>query len=207
MLQTFSRKDDRLMCIIAICEDKRLDYAEFMRYFKSNPDGVGFVYTRVGNGKLMYMKGMMDKDEAWSKYINNVGNSGKHIVHFRKSSIGDPSPELTHPFFITNHISSVMPLEGEITEPIIFHNGHFMDWQGVFTMLCVKFGEVPAGEISDTRVLAMALSFIKPENWDKYLEVMEGNKFAVVHPDGNIERYGMFKSFGKIHLSSLPSKR
>ena len=195
------------MCIIAICEDRRLEYGEFQKYFKSNPDGVGFAYNRIGDGKLMYIKGLMDKDEAWKKYIDNVGVSGKHVVHFRKASIGEATADLTHPFFITDHIASTMPLEGEVTAPILFHNGYFLDWQGVLTMLCVKFGDVPVGDISDTRVLSMAMSFIKQDGWPRFLEMMEGNKFAIIYPTGVLERYGTYKSFGKLHLSSVPTKR
>jgi predicted glutamine amidotransferase len=114
------------MCIIAYTEKRSLTKKEFNECWKSNPDGFGMAYSK--DGKLYVHKGIMELDEAWSKYIEVK----KHrvVMHFRIKTAGAICPELTHPFIISD-TSPTLTNFATGNNQIVFHNGCIWGWEKI----------------------------------------------------------------------------
>jgi hypothetical protein len=158
------------MCIIAICKNNALDKETFKRCFQSNSHGVGFAWS---NGhEVCYRKGFMDVEPAWTAY---EGTPLPHVVHFRLASVGGVKKELTHPF--TCSAASPLAMDYEGTEPVLFHNGSISDWKTILTSCVINTKVIPAGDMSDSRAMAVAVGIAGVD----FLLLYNG-KYAVVTP-------------------------
>jgi hypothetical protein len=87
------------MCIIAVKPEKVVFTRKQLKImWDANPDGAGFMYAE--NNKVEVVKGLMTLDALWDA-IERVGPMRKLVLHFRIKTHGKVSPELTHPFWIT----------------------------------------------------------------------------------------------------------
>lgn len=166
------------MCIIAICENRKLTNEEFTNCWNSNTHGFG---CATWNGKsVSFGKGIMDIEGARAVYENL---SLPHVVHFRIASAGGVSPELTHPFLVSP--DSPIVLTGETGGEVLFHNGTLIDYKTLLTIMLMLNQKMPEGPVSDTRVFAMALS----RAGDGLFQLYDSQRFVVVSPQG-VRKYG-----------------
>ena len=161
------------MCVVAICQKKRIPHDEFLEAFRCNDDGVGMAWRT--NGTIRYIKGLMKDKEAWETYKTNVPEDAfPHIVHFRK---GTPKcPDLTHPFLCTEESEIILNYEGK--DSVLFHNGVVMNWKTTLLNIFVKYGKTIDGEWSDTRMVAMLVHLLS----EKALEFVDG-KYVIFGTD------------------------
>lgn len=179
------------MCIIGICENRKLTKGEFVSCWLSNSHGFGYAHW-TGNEVIM-QKGIMDKDKAWELYETVPL---PHIVHFRIASAGGVCPELTHPFLCTPE--SELVLEHRGTGKYLFHNGTVSDWKSLLLNSIFQTKIIPYGSMSDSRAMAIAVSIIG----EGILEMYPYHKWVCVNPTGFvkvgewIEENGVFFSNG-----------
>jgi len=178
------------MCVIAICEEGlKLDNATFKACFEANSHGAGFAWME--GGELHWSKGHMTSREAWKKY--KALYDFPHIAHFRLSSSGGICKELTHPFMITEE--SPIEMEGHGQNKLLFHNGTVSNWREMLMIMAFNARKYPDGKISDTRVMAMAVSILG----DK---VLDTSKYVIASPTEFIT-YGNWEKKDGIYFSNL----
>ena len=174
------------MCVIGICNTKRIEKPEFSESFRLNDDGVGFAWQE--NGKVRYIKGIMVMEEAWKAYNKHVPQDCfPHVVHFRK---GTPKvKDLTHPFNITEESEIYLNYEGE--DQILFHNGGINMWKPMLIQTLLRTGKKLEGEWSDTRMIAIWIKLLG----ENVLEILDG-KFVVMSPT-DVNYYGNWEKEDK----------
>lgn len=175
------------MCVIAICNDRKLTDDELHSCWQSNDDGAGMAW--FDGKKHVIEKGYMKYDEFKNRYEDI--NIFPHVVHFRIATAGGKIPELTHPFICSRKSPTSIEWIGK--EPVLFHNGIVHNWYAMADMLGIK---VPDHYWSDTRVLA---SIITEEELDFLKE--EGGKYAVL-VGKEIVTYGDFIEANGIQFSN-----
>ena len=173
------------MCIICEC-NKSLTKTEFHECWTSNTHGAGFAWHK--DGKNHYIKGFMDEDKAWAAYQDVPV---PHVAHFRLASAGGVHADLTHPFIVS--MESPISKEWDGAEPLIFHNGTISDWKQMLFSLSLRLGHLPPGEMSDTRVVAMAVGIMG----ESALNFFGYSKFAMIDSAGVIFRYGTWEKDGE----------
>lgn len=169
------------MCIIAVKPEKVVFTRKQLKVmWDANPDGAGFMYAE--NGKVQVVKGLMTLSALWDA-IEAVGPMRKLVLHFRIKTHGKISPELTHPFWIT---------EGSLA---MVHNG-------VIRNVVNETSE----EESDTAVFArkLANAYVNPlqairnEFHREMIEAYIGFS-KVVFMDGSGAHYILNESLGTWH--------
>lgn len=166
------------MCVIAICEKRRLTKAEFDNCWNSNRHGFGCAYW-TGN-KIITAKGIMEQKEAWKVYHNLPL---PHVAHFRIASAGAVCPELTHPFICSSRSGLGMEYEG--VSPVLFHNGTVSNWHDLLFSVMLQTKIVPKGSMSDSRTMAIICSVMGKE----FLELYDSQKWVYVTKEG-YTKYG-----------------
>jgi hypothetical protein len=161
------------MCIIAICEKRKLTDEEFSACWESNGHGMGYAYW--DGEKVISAKGFMEQNEAKAAY--NV-LPVPHVVHFRIASSGGICPELTHPFLCTANSKLFKKYSG--TDLVLFHNGTLTDWHSLLMNSIFQTKVIPSGAMSDSRAMAMAVSVLGP----RLLQMYSSQKWVVVSKDG-----------------------
>jgi hypothetical protein len=156
------------MCLIAIQDENRLSKEDFEKAFERNDDGVGFAWTK--DGKSHFAKGFMDVISAW-EFQSTL--ELPFVTHFRKKSIGEVCPELTHPFIISKE--SPLDLKGETEKGLLFMNGSTVWWEE-YLNATGRYKE-DNEKISDARALAIIIS----NDNEKFLKKINA-KFVVVDP-------------------------
>lgn len=108
------------MCIIALKPEKvTLSKAQMKIMWDANPHGAGFMYA--SGGKVVVIKGLMTLDSLWDA-VQAAGPLRKMVLHFRVKTHGAISPEMTHPFWVTEdklamvHNGVIRPLVHKTTE-------------------------------------------------------------------------------------------
>jgi len=170
------------MCVIAVCNEKKLNHNDFSSMFNTNPDGVGFGWYR-GN-RTVISKGFMELDKAWDYYDKYV-NILPHICHFRIGTSGTNTPLNCHPFPINiNYKANSLKYEG--TKSWLFHNGvvlNYLQYQLILELNGIKTSNDPV----DSQIIAMVCDKI---GTIKFLKTLSG-LFAVLNKD-NITTIGTF---------------
>lgn len=164
------------MCVI-IATYKKPSLKLLQQAESANLDGGGMAW--LADGKVHWKKGITALEiHALTKELEPP-----FICHFRIATIGGTGKGLTHPFPIGGGVA----LEGKTKGAVLFHNGHYRDWEErVFSNLANDV--YPSGPMSDTRAIAW-LSKSWGVNW---LDLIAGNsnKFAVLHANGRIDYHG-----------------
>jgi len=180
------------MCIIAICK-RPLTPDEFIHCHENNSDGWGVAwYTKTENPICVskgYLKGSY---YDYKDVIKSVGDM-IHIIHFRLTSVGSTCAELTHPFPLDMKLLRYDALEYETRWPVLFHNGHFSEWQAVMISLAIQQGMIN-GKISDTKILAWAIASVMKHSMahaEKLLEELD-DKFVLMKPNYDMRIAGQF---------------
>jgi len=189
------------MCLLAVASKRKMTKEEFNNAWGSNPDGVGIGW--YDGTKSHFVKGLMKQKKAWDYYDKEV-NVFPHVIHFRYSSSGGISPDLTHPFIIgkTSHEPTQ---EYNGTRDMLFHNGVIHDWMNLLTILALNKIKVNK-PYNDTMVLAVLLGFYKLAGYtyEDFLGDIAG-KFVILRKDG-LEMYGDFVDEKGISFSNTTYK-
>jgi hypothetical protein len=157
------------MCVIALCNTRRINKPEFFEAFRCNKDGAGMAWRE--EDKMRYVKGIMKDKDAWACYNDLIKeNNFPHVVHFR---VGSPViPELTHPFIISKDSELFLNYEGN--QSLLFHNGIVSNWKSLLLPIFIVNKIIPEGEFSDTRMVAILINDLG----EKVLEFVDG-KYAI----------------------------
>jgi hypothetical protein len=169
------------MCILGIVNEK-IDKETFDRCFEKNKDGFGYAWR--SKESVNFVKGLMDKKEAWEHYSSNKNVVSNHIVHFR---LGSPVVKhLTHPFIISKESPPVLEYSGKA--PVLFHNGSITSWRDWVIPTLLKIGKVPDEELSDTRLLSIVISILGTD----IFKFISTGRFAIMYTD-KIQTFGDFE--------------
>lgn len=88
------------MCIIVVKpEGTLLSHKQLLHMWSENPHGAGFMYSQ--DNKLVVVKGLMKFKDLFHA-IREHGMLRKMVIHFRWKTHGSASPEMTHPFWLTD---------------------------------------------------------------------------------------------------------
>ena len=93
--------------------------------FNSNHDGAGFMYKRQGENVVHVSKGFMTFYSFWEAFKRTkLTDKDEFVCHFRISTSGGISPEMTHPFIVDKNKDKIKSLYGKITDGMAMcHNG------------------------------------------------------------------------------------
>lgn len=170
------------MCIICVCEAKKITPEEMTNCWNANSHGAGIGW--VENGQVKYVKGFENLAEL--KKFYSEFTIIPHVLHFRTGTSGGYSKQMTHPFIIDDDGS--LDLEYAGTNSVLFHNGVISDWKDMALTYFLSNGvKIPTGAWSDTRVLAVLCSRLGLP----ILDFIYG-KFTIINANGTIDRYGAF---------------
>jgi hypothetical protein len=161
------------MCVIFIVNKTRPSDEMVTRAFDHNKDGVG--------------AGWREGDEVcWQKGITSLEDAKKlcrelplpYVVHFRVASVGGVKQSLTHPFVIGKDAS--IALEGRTKSGILFHNGHWNDWNTKAMDAAIHSNSrVPGGgDWSDSRAMAWLVHIYGPG----FMDLLTSQKAVIMTP-------------------------
>lgn len=177
------------MCIIAICEKRKLTDKEIENCFKRNPDGAGIGWVK--GEENFYKKGLMTVHKFKKEYAKI--NTLPHVVHFRIGTSGSKSEYMTHPYIVSDESPLALNFSGK--GGILFHNGIYSQWKSLRNVL-ESVGITIDGDTNDTRVIACWIS-----KFGKKLLGKICGKF-VFFQRGEIEYYGNFEEANGIKFSN-----
>ena len=150
------------------------------------------------NGKINFEKGIKAKkiNDLIEKRLkpNKVKTA---IIHFRIASVGKINKELCHPFQISEKVNpdlKVMDSEYDL----LFHNGTVTTWESMLIESLQKFkGQIPSGELSDSRVIAFLLN----RHGTDIIKDSVHNKFSILTKKG-IVKFGQWVKVDKNECSN-----
>jgi hypothetical protein len=178
------------MCVIAVCEKRRLTHREIEQMNAANPHGIGLAWVNKGHGLVEYVKGLTAAEAI--ALVDRLPMP--QVVHFRLASVGGVRPELCHPFPI--EATPALTQAGSAPS-VLFHNGHWGEWEGGLGLLS---GIDESEPWSDTRVMAALM-----DAWDHgaVSEVVGTRQKLVVVTPTKIKTYGEFLSRRGIKVSNV----
>lgn len=142
------------MCVILMVDSNANRPSETMieKAWGTNNDGAGIAW-RPNKTEVEWRKGLDLKEiKDLCAHVPTP-----YIAHFRIASVGGTREELTHPFPVDK--SAPLDMKGRIKGHVVFHNGHWADWQVWALKAAIESGiSVPAGAWSDTRAIAWLCS-------------------------------------------------
>ena len=112
----------------------------------SNPDGGSIAFLRKGQAK--WLKNIK------SAQIFEIAKVAPFpfVIHFRIATHGGVTPELCHPFPITEKVE--LTVSGSAPK-VLFHNGMWNDWSDVCLNVVINRNvKFLNGQLSDTRAMA-----------------------------------------------------
>lgn len=182
------------MCVIVVCESRKMTRDEVRRAFYANPHGVGMAWAIGGTNRMV--KGFETR-KAFEKFYRKHKFPFPHILHFRWASAGEIRPELTHPFICSADSPTVLRYKGQAD--LLFHNGTWMGYRDVLASL-KKTGWEFNGPVSDSRVIAIMRHY-KEEAAAVVSKL--SNRFAILKPNGEVELHGPFYEKDGLRCSNL----
>jgi hypothetical protein len=146
------------MCVIAFVEKdgKRPSADQIKQMYERNPEGAGIAW-READGKKKQIRTIIHKGLNLEEILElSAKVPTPFVTHFRISTCGDKfSKRLTHPFVVD--AESPLLLHGSISQPVLFHNGSWTNWENKILDLAIKGGwKIPEGNWSDSRAMAWA---------------------------------------------------
>jgi hypothetical protein len=127
------------MCVILIAESRRLSNTLIDAAVQANPDGNGFAW--INDDVVVFEKGIT------VARVKELARSVPmpYVFHARIATVGGKIPELCHPFTL-NPKSNALATRGKSKAGVLFHNGHWHDWE--------EYVDVDKTAWSDTRAMA-----------------------------------------------------
>lgn len=158
------------MCLIIYAKDNRPKPEYIANGARSNSDGIGIAWRE--NDYLRYRKGLSVEETVELAATLPLD----YTIHFRMASIGGKSERLIHPFPV--RLDVPLKKEGKANK-LLFHNGHWSDWEKVLLNNLSYRVSLPDGIWSDTRALALLTAI----HGKGFLQLLGGyNKFILMTP-------------------------
>ena len=181
------------MCVIAICEKRKLTKKETLAMWTVNHHGAGVAWA--SKGLVKFRKGFMTYKD-FSKFYFSMTLPFPHIVHFRISTAGGVVPELTHPFPCSKNAETMLSYSGPAS--VLFQNGVLRDWAVYVTTIAKATDQPLVGPVSDSRVLALIKYYVP-----SILPDISPGKLAILNHIGKVETQGDFENIeGGIRVSN-----
>lgn len=173
------------MCVIIYASGKGPSLDTLRQIEEQNHDGTGMGWRE--DGKLFWKKGLTSQ-EVFDLFNEK---KGQRVAHYRQATVGTPSTELCHPFpFNTGR---------KHEKALLFHNGHFSEWQKDCRKTCVTLKKkFPDEEFSDSKAIAWLCSIYGTG----YLRLIPSSKFLVMD-EKEVTMYGDFSKKDGIWYSNL----
>ena len=182
------------MCQIIIARKRKPSLEYLRKHERINRDGGGIAW--VEHGKVNYIKNLT----ARQMYDIAIHKPLPIIFHFRLASAGGKRPGLCHPFPLD---SKTEDTKGKSTA-VLFHNGHVGNWKEILFAFCasrnIRIKNVE--QFSDTKAMAFILSFVTRKSYN-LLKLRTGNRWAILHADKSIEKYGDWDKEHGFELANL----
>ena len=165
------------MCVITVVRNSRPTKPQVEAMYETNSHGGGVAWLKDPD-TIAWRKGL--KVEEMVDAIDGLPTP--FIAHFRIPTGGTGlGPEICHPFPLEDGIP--LDLEGETTNGLIFHNGHWNQWKKEIWDIAAGNGvKLPDGDWSDSRAIAFAVHYLG----DFALDIIN-EKVALFRPDGTGE--------------------
>lgn len=195
------------MCVIVTGTQRKPDLDTLTRCEKHNDHGGGMAWA-TRSGEVVFRKDM--KAEEMHTILSSLKNDRPWACHFRLATVGGKTAELNHPFPIEDDVP--LAIAGK-THAVLFHNGHWGDWQNRGLQEILRWGYAPlTGALSDSRVVAWMVHHHGPgvlRFMPGKFCVLDGDK-ATIWPDPDkssdwTERDGIFYSNTHWDRSYTPS--
>jgi hypothetical protein len=181
------------MCVIAICDKRRLTKEEAAAMWRANDHGAGVAWA--SKGLVKFRKGFMAYKD-FAKFYFGAALPFPHIVHFRISTAGGVVPELTHPFPCSKNAETALHYSGKTSA--LFQNGCLRDWAVYVTTIAKASDQPLLGPVSDARVLALIKYYVP-----SILPSIAPGKLAILSADGKVETLGAFDNLkGGVRVSN-----
>ena len=174
------------MCIIVYkpANEKFPSWSTLKNCFENNPDGAGFMFADEFGVHLF--KGFMD----WQSFKNalkphkNKGFSYPFVVHFRITTHGGTSKEMTQPFPLSSDVATLRKQKSKCKVGVA-HNG-------IISMTS------HAKEISDTALfikdylttLIKSPTYYRNPHIAEMVDELIGSKMCILSEDGHVEIIG-----------------
>jgi hypothetical protein len=134
------------MCLITIAWKRKPTETEIEKAEKDKPDGIGIAFRKKGEIQIIKGLNLKEAKEAIEKAPLPM------VIHYRWASVGGKGKELCHPFPITPQVPLTLVTKAPA---VLFHNGHWVDWQTPLRNLAIaRNEEIPDGKWSDSRAAA-----------------------------------------------------
>jgi hypothetical protein len=177
------------MCVILACETSRPSLDTLLKCEGDNPHGGGIAWRH--NGVVQFKKGLDAKE------INSIAMKAElpFVIHFRIATAGGYSPAMCHPFPIGGSVK----MRGQAPS-VLFHNGHWGDWEDVFlnALVAGRDRRLPEGDISDTRAIAIMVGWYGKN----FLKLVKNQKFVYFGASA-LEIHGYWTKVDGIHFSNM----
>lgn len=183
------------MCVIAVCKKRKLTDKEVELMWQSNPEGAGLAWAE--DGQVHYRKGFM-KLRDFKKFYGSREFPFPHIAHFRITSAGVTTPELTHPFIVSH--TSPHQLEYHGPDPVLFHNGTYRAWKEVVGAAAIATETEIPGAMNDSRAVAIVTSFVP--DMVAHVAADSASKFSILYPNGDVKMYGRWSESDELDTSN-----
>lgn len=160
------------MCVIVAGRDHKASSSVLWKCREANGDGMGVAWTEK-DGTVRFER---DITVPEMKRLIDAA-PGDWVAHFRIATVGK-TKDLVHPFVVSS--DSPLIKSGETDDQVLFHNGHWNDWEGICSDLRDEFKlTVPEGPWSDSRAAAWLTAHVGPVA----LEMLPG-KYALLGAGG-----------------------
>lgn len=191
------------MCLIIHAKENRPKPDYIANGARTNSDGIGIAWRE--EGYLRYRKGLSIDETVELAATLPLD----YVIHFRMASIGGKSEKLIHPFPI--RLDVPLKQQGK-SNKLLFHNGHWADWEKTLLNNLSYRITLPDGIWSDTRALALLTAL----HGKGFLQLLGGdNRFILMTAKSTsaigdfIEDDGVFYSNGgyKYGSSGYPTSQ
>jgi hypothetical protein len=175
------------MCVIMIANKTRPTEEMVKRAWDTNSHGAGIAWRegKGANTEVVWEKGIMELERI-QELVAKVPRP--FVVHFRIASVGGTKASLTHPFVVS--LEAPLPLKGRTKGQLLFHNGHWSEWQGKALDAAIHSNNtLPEGsDWSDTRAMAYMVAIYGKS----VMELLPRQKGVVMDP----EKFSIFTGDG-----------
>lgn len=148
------------MCIVIVAKETFPSEDLLRAAADINKDGIGIAWR--GKTKVNWEKGIT------MERLLQIGKDtpAPWVIHFRIATVGDPIPELCHPFPVDMKVTHNLkvPTKGSAAA-VMAHNGHWFKWSEYFNSV---YHLIPGGKYSDTRMMAVIAGF--SQDPEKFLD-------------------------------------
>lgn len=181
------------MCLIIATRTGRPKEEYIRNGFSNHPDGTGIAWHE--NGEVHYKKNLTVDEAIKMAAELPVG----YIIHFRWASVGGKDKSLIHPFPIRKDV----PLaESGTAKSVLFHNGHWEQWNNVLVNHLSSRITLPRGKWSDTR----AIAFLVSVHGQGILKLIESAGKFIVMQNGKNYGFGHFEEEEGVSYSNSSYK-